>query len=73
MVTVTSSGIGAETCRLLRDQGAKVIGVDLNETSRADQFFKAGILDPDSIAGLNGYAADWGQRRGEHCWRVTHL
>lgn len=52
IVTGVASGIGAETCRLLRSQGALVIGVDRNETDNADQFFQADLSDPKSIDDL---------------------
>lgn len=49
VVTGAASGIGAETCQLLRSQGAKTIGVDLNETTNADEFHQADLSDPFSI------------------------
>ncbi|WP_305984476.1 coniferyl-alcohol dehydrogenase [Roseibium sp. MMSF_3544] len=52
IVTGAASGIGAETCRLLKEQGATVIGVDRNETQNADRFFQADLSDPDSIDAL---------------------
>lgn len=50
VVTGVSSGIGAETARLLRAQGARVLGVDLREppTGHAD-FVQADLGDPLSI------------------------
>ncbi len=64
IVTGAASGIGAETARVLQSEGAKVIGVDRNETDQVDQFFKADLSDPASInaliqalpAGVNGLA-----------------
>ena len=47
-----ASGIGAETSRVLRAKGAKVIGVNRTETDNADQFYKADLSDPTSIDGL---------------------
>ena len=52
VVTGVASGIGAETSRVLRAKGAKVIGVDRTETDNADQFYKADLSDPTSIDGL---------------------
>jgi len=52
IVTGVASGIGAETCRLLREQGAKVIGVDRNKTDNADEFHQADLSDPASIDAL---------------------
>jgi NAD(P)-dependent dehydrogenase (short-subunit alcohol dehydrogenase family) len=52
IVTGVVSGIGAETCHLLRSQGARVIGVDRTETDNADAFFLADLGDPASIDAL---------------------
>lgn len=52
IVTGVASGIGAETCRLLKAAGARVIGVDRNETGNADEFFMADLSQPKSIADL---------------------
>lgn len=52
IVTGVASGIGAETARVLRGEGAKVIGVDRNETDQVDEFFQADLSDPDSIDAL---------------------
>tara|TARA_B110000902_G_scaffold129871_1_gene151162 strand:- start:38 stop:307 length:270 start_codon:yes stop_codon:yes gene_type:complete len=64
ILTGVASGIGAETCLLLKAQGATVIGVDRTETANADQFSAADLSDPASIdaliaalpAGVNGLA-----------------
>ena len=52
IVTGVASGIGAETARLLKEQGAKVIGVDRNEAAGVDSFFQADLSDPASIDAL---------------------
>ena len=52
IVTGAASGIGAETCRLLKEQGATVIGGDRNETGNADRFFRAELADPAAIDAL---------------------
>jgi len=53
VVTGCSSGIGAKTCELLKQQGAIVIGVDRNTTSlNVDEFFQADLSDPKSIDAL---------------------
>lgn len=52
IVTGVASGIGAETCKTLQSQGARVIGVDRTETDNADEFFQADLSDPRSIAAL---------------------
>lgn len=51
VITGSSSGIGADTARLLRMQGAHVIGVDRNDpTLTLDGFVKADLSNP---AGIN--------------------
>ncbi len=50
IVTGAASGIGAETAKTLKAQGATVIGVDLNQPDTpVDQFVKANLSDPASI------------------------
>ncbi|MGX9353997.1 coniferyl-alcohol dehydrogenase [Roseobacteraceae bacterium S113] len=49
IVTGVASGIGAETARLLKSEGASVVGVDRNEASDVDAFFQADLSDPTSI------------------------
>ena len=50
VVTGVASGIGAETARLLKAAGAKVIGMDRNETrENVDQFIQLDLADPASI------------------------
>jgi len=51
VITGVSSGIGAETARLMRFQGARVIGVDRNEpTITLDGFVKADLSEQAAIA-----------------------
>lgn len=50
VITGTSSGIGAETARLLRQQGARVIGVDRNDPMiTLDGFVKADLSEQSTI------------------------
>ena len=50
VVTGAASGIGAETAKTLKEQGATVIGIDLNETpGNVDQYIKTDFSDPASI------------------------
>jgi len=50
VVTGSSSGIGAETARLLRLQGARVIGVDRNEPMiTLDGFVKADLSEQSTV------------------------
>jgi len=52
IVTGVASGIGAETARILKSQGARVIGVDRTRTDNGDEFYLADLTQPDSIADL---------------------
>lgn len=53
IVTGSSSGIGLETVRLLTDQGAYVMGVDLNKNlDHVDEFYKADLGDQRTIDAL---------------------
>lgn len=51
VVTGAASGIGAETARVLRSGGARVIAVDRNEPAAGnwDRFIKADLSDPTAI------------------------
>lgn len=49
VVTGSASGIGAQTAATLRDWGAHVIGVDLNDASNTDDFFRADLSEQESI------------------------
>ncbi|MEZ2298566.1 coniferyl-alcohol dehydrogenase [Variovorax sp. RCC_210] len=50
VVTGVSSGIGAETARLLRSQGARVLGVDMREpASDVDDFHRIDLSDRASL------------------------
>ncbi|MCP4623458.1 MAG: SDR family oxidoreductase [bacterium] len=49
VVTGAASGIGAETVKTLKEQGAIVIGIDINSPQDVDQYIKADLADPDSI------------------------
>lgn len=52
IVTGVASGIGAQTAKVLKGQGATVIGVDRNQSDNCDQFFQADLSDTQSIADL---------------------
>lgn len=52
IVTGAASGIGAETAKTLKQQGAYVIGVDRNEALDVDQFLQVDLSDADSIDAL---------------------
>ena len=65
LITGVSSGMGEETARVVKAQGAKVIGVDLNPPRiQVDQFIRADLSSKaaiDELAarlpdGINGLA-----------------
>ena len=49
VVTGAASGIGAETVITLKEQGAIVIGVDLNVPENVDRYIKADLSEPAAI------------------------
>lgn len=49
VVTGAASGIGAETVRVLRSLGARVIGIDRQETKDVDQFVEADLSNHKSL------------------------
>ncbi|MEM7536007.1 MAG: coniferyl-alcohol dehydrogenase [Chloroflexota bacterium] len=50
VVTGTSRGLGAETAQMLQAQGARVIGLDRNETTEhVDQYIPLDLVDSASI------------------------
>ena len=53
LVTGNSSGIGLETARTLSEQGAEVLGVDVNKCfDHVDEFYRADLSDPRTIDAL---------------------
>ena len=53
VVTGSSSGIGLETARILSEQGAQVLGVDVNKCfDYVDEFYRADLSDPRTIDAL---------------------
>jgi NAD(P)-dependent dehydrogenase (short-subunit alcohol dehydrogenase family) len=52
VITGTASGIGAETARLFREEGATVVGVDLNESPGVDLALQVDVTDEDAVRGL---------------------
>lgn len=85
VVTGVSSGIGAETARLLRVQGARVIGVDRNapiisvegfvqaDLSTADAIHDAAAQLPEKIDGLCNVAGVPGTAPADLVARVNYL
>lgn len=59
VVTGAASGIGAETAAVLTAAGARVIGLDREETGdNVAQFIAVDLSDPASIAHAAGDAAE---------------
>jgi NAD(P)-dependent dehydrogenase (short-subunit alcohol dehydrogenase family) len=52
VITGTASGIGAETARLFREEGAKVAGVDLSDEAVGDLTIRADVTDPAQVEGM---------------------
>jgi NAD(P)-dependent dehydrogenase (short-subunit alcohol dehydrogenase family) len=55
VITGTASGIGAETARRFREEGATVVGVDLNESPDVDRSLRVDVVDEGAVEGM--YAA----------------
>jgi len=49
VITGTASGIGAESARLFQSEGARVVGVDLNDTAVGDLTIQADVTDADQV------------------------
>lgn len=59
LVTGAASGIGAATAQLFRDEGAKVVGIDVN--AGGDDVLRGDVSDPDSV---NSFVSAAVQRHG---------
>jgi NAD(P)-dependent dehydrogenase (short-subunit alcohol dehydrogenase family) len=57
VITGTASGIGAETAKRFREEGAKVVGVDLNESEGVDLAITADVTDEDAVRSMYEQAA----------------
>ncbi len=52
VITGTASGIGAETARVFRAEGATVVGVDLNESPDVDRALRVDVVDEGAVSGM---------------------
>src|SRR5215210_3341927 len=52
VITGSASGIGAESARLFREEGATVVGVDLSSTEGVDLAIEADVSDEAAVRDL---------------------
>ncbi len=52
VITGAASGIGAQTARLFMSHGAKVVGVDLTDTSEGNHAIAADVTDEDAVSAM---------------------
>ena len=52
VITGAAGGIGAESARRFRDEGAKVVGVDLDEVSDVDLSIACDVSDEDAVKAM---------------------
>jgi NAD(P)-dependent dehydrogenase (short-subunit alcohol dehydrogenase family) len=57
VITGAASGIGAETARLFAEQGAKVVGVDLDKGAEGELVLQADVADEDQVREMLATAA----------------
>src|SRR5215216_3116449 len=58
VITGAASGIGAETARLFREEGATVVGVDLSENAEGDLAIQADVTDEEQVRGMYTRASE---------------
>jgi NAD(P)-dependent dehydrogenase (short-subunit alcohol dehydrogenase family) len=58
VITGAASGIGAETARLFGQEGAKVIGVDINPGAEGDLAFEADVTDEEQVGRMYEQAVE---------------
>jgi NAD(P)-dependent dehydrogenase (short-subunit alcohol dehydrogenase family) len=58
VITGTASGIGAESARLFRSEGATVVGVDVVEGAEGDLAIQADVTDPAQVEAVYARVAE---------------
>ncbi len=58
VITGAASGIGAESARIFRDEGATVVGVDLNPGSEGQLAIEADVTDEKQVSDLYAQVRD---------------
>jgi NAD(P)-dependent dehydrogenase (short-subunit alcohol dehydrogenase family) len=58
VITGAASGIGAETARLFGQEGARVVGVDINPGAEGDLALEADVTDEEQVRGAYERAKD---------------
>src|SRR5215204_3422344 len=58
VITGAASGIGAETAKLFRDEGATVVGVDLAENAEGDLAIQADVTDEGQVKDMYARARE---------------
>jgi NAD(P)-dependent dehydrogenase (short-subunit alcohol dehydrogenase family) len=58
VITGAASGIGAETAKRFKEEGATVVGVDLSENAEGDLAIQADVTDEEQVRGMYGRARE---------------
>jgi NAD(P)-dependent dehydrogenase (short-subunit alcohol dehydrogenase family) len=58
VITGAASGIGAETARLFKEEGATVVGVDLSDNAEGDLAIQADVTDEEQVRDMYTRARD---------------
>ena len=58
VITGAASGIGAESARLFKAEGASVVGVDLDPAAEGDLAIQADVTDENQVRGMYARAKD---------------